>query len=133
MHRVKYLGHIFLVDDDPVQLEVADRLLRRLVHTTRIERFSEPDLALEELHRRLAAPAELPDLILLDLNMPVMNGWEFLTRFAQLRPYLPKAVSLYILSSSQDQADLDRARLFPFLKGYLIKPLSQEVLLSLEI
>lgn len=130
---MKHLGHVFLVDDDPVQLEVAERLLRKLVHTTRIERFSEADLALEELRLRQAEEAELPDLILLDLNMPVMSGWEFLNLFTLLRSHLSKPISLYILSSSQDQADLDRARLFPFLKGYLIKPLSRETLLSLEI
>ena len=130
---MKQLGHIFLIDDDPVQLEVATRLLGKLVQTTRVERFSEPDIALEILQSRKTAADELPDIILLDLNMPVMSGWEFLERFAQYRLQITKPISVYILSSSQDPSDLDRAREFPFLKGYLSKPLTRDALIQLGI
>ena len=61
------------------------------------------------------------DLILLDINMPVMNGWEFIEEFKKLNPQIPKSVSLCVVSSSVDGSDIEKARSYN-VDSYLSKP-----------
>ncbi len=66
---------------------------------------------------------KLPDIIFLDLNMPVMDGWEFLNEFIKIKNNLNKKITLYVVSSSIDPRDLERARSFNLVTDYLIKPI----------
>jgi CheY-like chemotaxis protein len=72
-----------------------------------------------------------PDLILLDLNMPVMNGFDFLEAFEATNSYKKGQAKIYVLSSSAHSLDHFKISLFKSVSGYLIKPLTEEVLLSL--
>lgn len=66
---------------------------------------------------------KLPDIIFLDLNMPVMDGWEFLNEFIKIKNHLNKKITLYVVSSSIDPRDLERAKSFNLVTDYLIKPI----------
>ena len=66
---------------------------------------------------------KLPDIIFLDLNMPVMDGWEFLNEFIKIKNSLHKKITLYVVSSSIDPRDLERAKSFNLVTDYLIKPI----------
>lgn len=66
---------------------------------------------------------KLPDIIFLDLNMPVMDGWEFLNEFIKIKNNLNKKITLYVVSSSIDPRDLERAKSFNMVTDYLIKPI----------
>ena len=66
---------------------------------------------------------KLPDIIFLDLNMPVMDGWEFLNEFIKIKNNLNKKITLYVVSSSIDPRDLERARSINLVTDYLIKPI----------
>lgn len=70
----------------------------------------------------------IPDLILLDLNMPGMNGWEFLIKFKELKNSLFKEIKIFILSTSKDPKDIFLAKKDVDIIGYLNKPLSLNVL-----
>jgi CheY-like chemotaxis protein len=72
-----------------------------------------------------------PDLILLDLNMPVMNGFDFLEAFEAMDIAKKGQVKLYVLTSSSHSLDHFKISLFKSVTGYLTKPLTEEVLLSL--
>jgi CheY-like chemotaxis protein len=72
----------------------------------------------------------LPDLILLDINMPVMDGWEFLHHLNKDERFLN--IPIYILTSSIDPDDEIKAKQYPNIKGYVIKPLSQKRLLEIH-
>ncbi len=65
---------------------------------------------------------KLPDVIFLDLNMPVMDGWEFLGKFFKIKNSFNKKITLYVVSSSIDPRDLERAKSFHMVTDYLIKP-----------
>ena len=65
----------------------------------------------------------LPDIIFLDLNMPVMDGWEFLNEFLKIKNNLNKKITLYVVSSSIDPRDLERVKSFNMVTDYLIKPI----------
>ncbi len=88
---------------------------------------------MDYLYRQLQeAPDNLPELILLDINMPVLNGWEFLDEFIALLPKLPVEIPVYMLSSTIDQADFDKAETYSVVKGFYSKPLTRENLVEIE-
>lgn len=74
---------------------------------------------------------QLPDVMFVDINMPVMNGWEFTRNFEEIKSQLGKKITLYIISSSVDLGDIEQAKNNPLLEDYLLKPLDQERLTTL--
>jgi CheY-like chemotaxis protein len=75
-------------------------------------------------------PAKLPDIIFLDLFMPIMDGWGFLNEFILLRPNLKKKITIYIVSSSIDPADLQRAKSFSDVTDFIIKPITEKKIIN---
>jgi len=67
-----------------------------------------------------------PELIFLDINMPVMNGWEFLNEFKNIRANIDNKLLLYVVSSSIDPMDYQKAKEIEIVDGYLSKPVSME-------
>jgi CheY-like chemotaxis protein len=70
-----------------------------------------------------ATEDRLPDIIFLDINMPVMDGWEFLNEFIKIKNNFEKKITLYVVSSSIDPRDLERAKSINLVTDYLIKPI----------
>lgn len=125
------LETIFLIDDDAIQLKVSSKMIERVIPIRKIVSFPGADVALDFIQEHRADPDQLPDIILLDLNMPEMSGWDFLDSFEGIRESLPKKVRIHILSSSQDEKDIQRSRNYESIRGYLVKPLTREKILSL--
>jgi CheY-like chemotaxis protein len=71
---------------------------------------------------------ELPDIIFVDLNMPIMNGAMFLSKFAKLRPALVKHIDIYVVSSSIDPADIAVSKNYSFVLDYITKPITKSML-----
>ena len=67
---------------------------------------------------------QLPDIILLDINMPVMDGWEFLEAYKSIKSELSKSIKIYMASSSISVNDFEKAKLYSEVLDYLIKPIS---------
>jgi CheY-like chemotaxis protein len=76
---------------------------------------------------------QVPDIILLDIYMPGLNAWDFLDRIKWLYPTLPKPIEIYILSACKYAADVERAKQYPFVKAFMLKPITKEVLQELII
>lgn len=122
---------IFLIDDDAIQLKVSTRMIERLIPVRSILPFPGADMAMNYIQQHMEDPDLLPDIILLDLNMPEMSGWDFLEIFEEILPTLPKAVRVHILSSSQDEKDIEKSKHYLSVYGYLVKPLTGEKITSL--
>ncbi|MFN4000222.1 response regulator [Algoriphagus sp.] len=112
---------IFLVDDDPINNLINRRLLGKTGICDRIIEFISAQEALEQINLLKERDTLL---IFLDINMPVLNGWEFLDAYNQL--YSDREDKIVILSSSIDFQDRQKAMEYPRVSGFLEKPLSLE-------
>lgn len=82
--------------------------------------------AVNYIEQALEKNEGLPDIIFLDINMPVMNGWDFLEKFKRIISGHSKTVHIYIVTSSIDQSDIERAKEYGNVTDYIIKPVSKE-------
>jgi CheY-like chemotaxis protein len=125
MNKIK---NACIVDDDDLFQFVMRQHLERLGMVENIHKFSDGGQALTYLKTNLQQPELLPELILLDVNMPYMDGWQFMREYVQLVLPADKKIKIYILSSSTHESDLQKAKEFPVLAGYLVKPLSKQTI-----
>lgn len=116
-----------IIDDDFIHQFGMRRMIQRYEPTSSIIEFSN-GLEAINFFKTPHETDDLPELIFLDINMPVMNGWEFMEEFTQIRDGLKKKVEVYILSSSTDSHDIKKAKANPGITDYIIKPLSPELL-----
>jgi CheY-like chemotaxis protein len=114
---------IFAIDDDQLSLFLTQQLLK-LEGFENVQTFLWAQDALDVLAK--CSHEEIPDIILLDLNMPVMSGWEFLYALASLEPALRGKCSIYILTSSLNVLDTAQSQEYPLVSGLLHKPITAE-------
>ena len=116
---------ILLVDDDEINNFISIKLIKKAVDNTAISACLNGRFAIEELVEiQKHDPALLPDFILLDINMPIMNGWEFLDEYKRLNLDPLGKSKIYIISSSVFSNDINKARSYPLVKNFISKPLS---------
>ena len=111
--------HILLIDDDPT----VNFLNRVIIEKSEIGAATSEITHAPEALDQLANGALQPSLILLDLNMPDMDGWEFLEAFEKL-PDNSRQSKVIILSSSINPSDRERAESISFISDFYSKPLS---------
>jgi CheY-like chemotaxis protein len=118
--------HILLVDDDEVTNFLSREMLRIFLHDPIIDEVLNGQDALSYLKDKVANQESLPHLILLDINMPIMDGWEFLKEFEQLTWPGLEAISVVMFTSSVYHEDIDKARSFTIVREIFSKPLDEE-------
>jgi CheY-like chemotaxis protein len=117
---------IALVDDDSIFQFTATRLLESSKLAQNILHFENGAEALTFLREKALQKEFLPDYLFLDINMPFVDGWMFLEDFTTLKSSLAKDISIYMVTSSIDQRDLNRAKSFSEVTDFIIKPISLE-------
>ncbi len=117
---------VSIVDDDRIQQFAMTKTIEFTKRIKKILVFSDGEEAYEHLIENIAFAEELPDVIFLDLNMPYMDGWEFLDEFANIKPRLPKKIIIYIVSSSVSEMDISRAKQISDVTDYIVKPITME-------
>lgn len=118
---------VAVVDDDELYRFILKTQISQIHPEDEIQLFTNGREALEHVMNGLnEGPKALPDIIFLDLNMPVMDGWEFLESFAKIADDLPKVVTIYIVTSSMNPEDKKRAESFASVNNFIVKPLSRD-------
>ncbi len=126
----KYFALIitFIIDDDKLYQFGMKRMLHHLSVDTEVVQFYNGFQAIEYLKENKDKVKYLPDVIFLDINMPVMNGWQFLDSFVNLALHPDKRITVYMVTSSVDNAEILKAASYKEIKNYIIKPISIESL-----
>jgi len=123
----KQLKQICIIDDDLIYTKLVIKLLKIRNICENVVVFRNGKEAIDYFSDD--APSEeytVPELILVDLNMPVMNGWEFLEAFSKIKNKFLKLPPCYIVSSSINPSDIDKAKKIDFVSNYISKPISLE-------
>ncbi|WP_178983528.1 response regulator [Winogradskyella helgolandensis] len=111
-----------IIDDDPIFIFGAKRMMELSEFCNSFMVFKNGQEALNNLKPIMNTGEVLPDVILLDINMPIMDGWEFLDEFIKIKSH--KMVTIYIVSSSINPIDLNRAKRYENVSNYILKPIS---------
>ncbi len=123
---MKKLNCILLVEDDDTTNFYNQFLIENLSIADQVAVALNGQEALEYLEKAGHGDAVTPDLILLDINMPVMNGFEFIEQYEQLPAEWKSKILVVMLTTSLHPADLARAQEHPAIKEYFYKPLLKE-------
>lgn len=114
-----------IIDDDKIYVN----LIRKVIESRNLSKsllvFNNGKEALDYFQHALKHidAEEIPSIIFLDLNMPVMDGWQFLEHFVQINKPVQKPITIYIVSSSINPQDIEKANMAESISGYIIKPI----------
>jgi CheY-like chemotaxis protein len=112
----------YIIDDDKLTVKLLSKLILKNEFCEEITSFFNAQYALDELKKNYSSIENLPDTILLDLNMPVMDGWQFLDEYILLP--IKKEISVFIVTSSIDPADIEMSKKYEVIKNYIVKPIT---------
>ena len=115
---------IYVVDDDDIYVFTALRVLESIDITDRVQVFDNGKKAFDQLLTDSKLGNDLPELVLLDLNMPIWDGWFFLSEFEKTN--LMDKIKIMVVSSSIETEDIDRVTENKSVKEFISKPLNKE-------
>ena len=123
---------VLLVDDDEINNFISIKLIKKALLNTEIMACLNGKFAIDQLLEiQRHDPDKLPDYILLDINMPIMNGWEFLDEYTRLNIDPSGKSKVFIISSSVFSNDINNARSYPLVKDFISKPLNVDKIVEL--
>lgn len=125
------IGFTYIVDDDPLYNFGTKKLLEFTSFTEDVSFFLNGEAAWKDFEKRISEGASLPDVILLDINMPIMNGWQFLDLISAAKFTHP--VKIFVISSSINQDEMDRANTYPLVVDYITKPMTLDKFKNLKV
>jgi len=128
---MKKINSACIIDDDQIFVYGTKRIMKDSSFCDTIYVFENGLDAITALKKMTVAGIELPRLIFLDLNMPIMDGWEFLEDFQKIPSKIREKVTIYIISSSIDPRDLERVKEYGVVSDYILKPVTPKDLKNL--
>ena len=125
---MKKINAICIIDDDPITVFGMRKILQSVVKCETLVTYANGKLAIEEMKKRVTNKQSIPEVIFLDINMPIMDGWQFLEEFMDLP--ITESIRVNVVTSSIDTADYDKWKYFESKTHHTItfnnKPLCKE-------
>ncbi len=128
---MKSIKNLFLVDDDEIFAFLTKRTIEETQMVEQVKIFSNGQDAIEFLESAAGNKNLLPEVILLDIHMPILDGWGFLEEFIQLQPSIGKKITIYVVSTSISPYDLERAKNISGVSDYIVKPITKSGLINM--
>ena len=114
--------NLLVIDDDDINIFIISKIVEKTGYDVELCAKHNGQLAIDYIKELLSANQPLPHLVLIDINMPILNGWEFIEAFEALN--LKADNDMYMLSSSVYENDIEKAKSYKSVKGFISKPLS---------
>jgi len=128
-YDMKQINSVCLIDDDPVFIFAIKRIFKLSDVCKNFTVYNNGEEAIEGLTHTIASGKHIPELILLDINMPIMDGWQFLDEFTTMT--VSKKITLYLVSSSIDPVDFKKAKEYELITDFIIKPVTRKTVIDL--
>ena len=123
---------VWIIDDDAIYQTIINKLIQKSGVFSTHSSFVNGKDAITTLNTILEIDEEyIPDIILLDINMPIMDGWEFMEEIKRIKSKISKQIIIYIVSSSIAIEDRNKSKTFSEITGYIAKPISVKDLLAI--
>ncbi|MDT7828684.1 response regulator [Pricia sp. S334] len=129
--RTNKIDKACIIDDDPIFIYGTKRLMAEVGFCKTVLVFENGQDGIDGLNKITVQGERLPAVIFLDLNMPIMNGWEFLEDFTRIPNHNREKVIVYIVSSSIDPRELGRIKNYKVVNNYILKPITKEDLVNI--
>lgn len=120
-----------IIDDDPISVFGIKRSMKETNFSDNVVVYTNGQDALDGLTKMIDEGKKLPSIIFLDLNMPIMDGWEFLDDFIKIPNTNTASVIIFIVSSSMDPRDIIKAKSYNMVSNYILKPILRKDLVRL--
>lgn len=120
--------HVMLIDDNNIDCFIANRIIVNSQISDRVSLQNSAVEALEYMDEVKDNADDFPDLILLDVAMPVMDGFAFLDDIAKFQQVQNGTCIVVMLTSSANDKDIDKSKTYAYVKDYFVKPLTVEML-----
>ncbi len=121
---MKKIESCCIIDDDPIFIYGTKRLMKEIDFCDSIMVYNNGQDALDGLLELSESGQKIPPYIFLDLNMPIMDGWEFLEQFSKIPSNKIKKTTIFIISSSVDPRDLEKVKNYKAVNNYILKPIT---------
>jgi CheY-like chemotaxis protein len=123
---VKKIPLIGIIDDDTIYQFILTSMIKKNKLAENILSFSDGEKAIQYFKNNKTNSEKIPDILFLDVNMPIMDGWMFIEEYARIKKEIIKKTTIFMLSSSVNPIDIERAGKISEIFDYIIKPIKPE-------
>ena len=123
---IKKIPLMGIIDDDTIYQFILTSIINKNKLAENILSFSDGEKAIQYFMNNKTNSEKIPDILFLDVNMPIMDGWMFIEEYARIKKEIIKKTAIFMLSSSVNPIDIERAGKIAEISDYIIKPIKLE-------